>query len=116
MNDINKRFSNFRAGCDAAPDRMFEAEKTLRDLIGEAVDHISIEARKLGLKPCNSDGAHNVEATIYAWLTKGSDIGASVEGLGMAQNYPRAAEIKANLERDRDFLEARDFHREQGMI
>ncbi len=109
MTDINKRFADFRNGCDAAPDRMFEQEKQMRDAIGAAVDTLAALAREMGLTPCNCDGVHNVEATIYEWLTKNSTFGATIEGFGFAQDYPRAAEIRANLERDRDFIEMRDM-------
>ena len=81
-NDKNTRFSNFRACCDDAPKGSFEAERELREAIGRATDELMTKARSLGLKPCNCDGAHNVEATIYEWVTKGSLFGAAAEGYG----------------------------------
>lgn len=88
MNDINKRFANLRAGLDTADPRLFRAERELREAIGAAVDSLSQKAQALGLRPCNSDGAHNVEATIWAWLTKEHPtkgiigFGATLEGIG----------------------------------
>jgi len=82
MDNKNKRFANFRACCDDAPSWSFIPERQLRVAIGDAVDGLMQKARELGLKPCNCDGAHNVEATIYEWLTKGSIFGAAAEGYG----------------------------------
>lgn len=82
MNAINERFANFRAGCDDAPDWAFAHERALRAAIGSAVDDVMRKAREFGLKPCNCDGAHNVEAAIYAWATEGSLFGVTCEGYG----------------------------------
>lgn len=82
MNTLNQRFRNFRACCDDAPAGYFTPERELRNTIGDAVDALAKEAQRLGLKPCNCDGAHNVEATIYAWLTEGTLFGAAAEGYG----------------------------------
>lgn len=82
MDSINERFANFRAGCDDAPKGTFLAQRDLRDAIGSAVDSLMQKARELGLSPCNCDGAHHVEATIYAWMTEGSLFGVQAEGYG----------------------------------
>lgn len=84
MNELNRRFSYFRDGLDIADQQphAFTAAKELRDAIGDAVDTLAALARRRGMKPNNCDGVHNVEATIYEWLTKGSTFGAAVEGLG----------------------------------
>jgi hypothetical protein len=82
MDSKNTRFRNFRACCDDAPAGTFRDERELRLAIGDAVDELARRAQALGLKPCNCDGAHNVEATIYEWLTAGSLFGAVAEGCG----------------------------------
>jgi hypothetical protein len=89
MNDKNQRLANFRNGIDALesgaavpmPGR-FYVEKDLRAKIGEAVDSLMKWSRLYGMTPCNCDGVHEVESTIYEWLTKGTTVGATVEGIG----------------------------------
>lgn len=87
MNDRNQRFAYFRHGVDAiesSPDKagQYQVEQEMRQMIGEAVDALAKFAREHGMNPCNCDGIHNVESTIYAWLTKGTTVGAAVEGFG----------------------------------
>lgn len=94
--DLDIRFQHFRDGCELAPDDRFINEKRMRFEIGEAVDKLRARGRTFGLTPCNSDGAHHVEAVIYAWLTKGTTFGASAEGLS---KYPPGAEDAATLAR-----------------
>jgi hypothetical protein len=82
MDNKNTRFANFRACCDDAPAGEYLAERELRQAIGQVTDELMKKAAELGLKPCNCDGAHNVEATIYEWLTAGTLFGATAEGYG----------------------------------
>lgn len=103
--ELNDRFRDFRHACDEAPAGTYEAEKELREAIGDAVDALYSAGRRIaGLNACCSDGAHHVEATIYAWLTKDSSFGATAEGFGMALGTPARDRVIQQAERDRDAL------------
>lgn len=95
MTDIDKRFANFRACCDDAPAGMYEWSREIREIIGRHVDEIRKEVMATGLMPCNSDGAHHVEATVYHWIRSAPFSPhefAAAEGFGAAVNDPETRE------------------------
>lgn len=105
MKDINERFAQFRTCCDDAPAGTYVDEKELREAIGNAVDKLAREMKRLfGHTPCMSDGAHNVEATIYEWLTKGTTHCATAEGFGFAMDTPARERVIRQMASNRDFL------------
>lgn len=108
MNEMNRRFANFRECCDHAPKGTYEWSKEIREIIGRHVDAIAAEVRATGITPCMCDGAHNVEAAIYAWITKSPDCPMQIyaaEGFGQAMDSNERDRVIAQAERDRCALE-----------
>lgn len=61
-------FDHYAACAESAPDGLYLQTKIVRALIGDAVDRLIRDARALGLRADNCDGAHALEVAIYEWL------------------------------------------------
>lgn len=104
-NQINQDFAAFRLAVEEAPPGTYAAETLVRQAIGEAVDGLIETFRELGFPVCNSDGAHNVEATILAWVrATGKGELESCIGLGRLDHDARSAAVY-RLARDQRALE-----------
>jgi hypothetical protein len=106
MNQANQRFAHFRRAAEDAPEGTYEASKAVREAIGDAVDGLISRFRELGFVVDNSDGAHDAEASLFAWLhasNPATELDAAI-GFGSAMNGPAADRVRAQAARDRDFL------------
>ena len=104
MNRLNNDLAAFRQGCEDAPEGTYVAERQAAAIIGAAMDEMIDKLREIGFPVCNSDGAHNVEATILEWVRQsGRGEFDSLIGLGRLDRWARA-DAANRLRRDRDFL------------
>lgn len=104
-------FQHFADCADQAPQGTFEAAKSVREVIGNAVDALIRDMRALGLRADNCDGAFALEAAIYEWLkvaNPDATLFPTAEGFGAAILGPARERVLAQAQQAAAPCAARD--------
>lgn len=110
LSAINRDYTLFLDGCEAAPEGMFLQAKDVRDrIIGYGVDELLRTAKASGLETCACDGIREIEILMFDMLRRMNPTSEIEGAMGLGRALTDAdeegrARIIAGLVRDRDFV------------
>lgn len=99
---LHNQFRNFARCTEEAPAGAYEAQKALREKIGEAADNLMAAVRAEGLLADNCDAIFHVEATIYAYIKESNPTSSMflvAEGFGAHMDGPARERVMENCAR-----------------
>ena len=105
------RYSDFRYGCEMAPDGLFVAGKQIMTMLSDMMDGMEAPAKAAGFKTSNCDRAFEIEASMFDMIYEENLLyqGEIDQLVGLGESLRNAPVevadgILAGLRRDLDFI------------